>query len=557
MQNSGTAAWLHSLIEDDASHPVLLVDGEGRVSLSPAFARLIGPLCATASSPDDDLELAGHPGTDNASRLRSALAELRNRDTTRCTLESIADDSSIILELCKFPNGMVAGILSPDTDPVTSARAISQRDMLARALNVLPLEISIKCAYSRRYIYFNKSSVVPGDLLRNDPIGKMPEEFLPPDIAATIRAEDDHLLTAGRTTMTNLVEKDGQVYCSTRQLLLDEDGQPEYIIACSENASDLINAARARDLSSTILYRAEVLARQGSAYVNLVRNRVHASPNLRNLLDMGPSETLDDLSAIFSVFRGPSAVRLHDITRLAIEVGPQPSFDVDMIRRDGAAIHFEVSFNVDRKDSGEPEGLHIIFHDMTDRRLAEADVRHLAFFDQLTQLPNRTRFSEIVENAIISRAIDNAPIAIALVDLDGFKSINDRHGHQMGDKVLQIFAERLSGTLKRRDLPARLGGDEFGVFLESCATEDHVRITCERIVARAGEPFIIDGHTLRIGASVGYTMLRAASTSLDDLIFHADRALYRCKGAGKSCAAGIVNLDDAKAPATAPERHDG
>ncbi|MCB1832703.1 MAG: GGDEF domain-containing protein [Geminicoccaceae bacterium] len=325
-----------------------------------------------------------------------------------------------------------------------------------------------------------------------------------------------------------------------------EPPTPRFALSCSGETGVPLRCHRLHDLSLRMLQRAETLARLASVYIDFAEQEVCLSPNLPLLLGLDPTRRIDGIEELFSAFCGADSRRLRERAQLAFEAPadwPRDRIDAQLPHRDGRVEHFEIAFHIDRNDRGEPVGLQVIFHEMTEQRLAEAGIRQLAFFDQLTSLANRTRFAAVLDETIAARAVGNRSLAVALLDLDGFKSVNDIHGHQMGDKVLQIFARRLTGTLKQQDLPARIGGDEFGVVLSSCETVEEARATCQRVVDRMAEPFVIDGTTLDAGVSVGYAIAPAATSTADELLANADRALYACKRNGKGRTIGAHELD--------------
>jgi diguanylate cyclase (GGDEF)-like protein/PAS domain S-box-containing protein len=182
----------------------------------------------------------------------------------------------------------------------------------------------------------------------------------------------------------------------------------------------------------------------------------------------------------------------------------------------------------------EPEQKHFFFgRDMTDLKVAEEKLRQLAHFDQLTGLPNRTTLRNDL-SALITQCMDGdmRAVSIAMLDLDGFKDINDTLGHSVGDRLLQEVARRLTETVDETARVYRLGGDEFVLVFPDCGNPLLVADIIESIVKRLGERFDIDGQRLFIGASAGVAIAPAHGTDVEDLIANADLALYDAKAAG-------------------------
>jgi len=178
-------------------------------------------------------------------------------------------------------------------------------------------------------------------------------------------------------------------------------------------------------------------------------------------------------------------------------------------------------------------GIVVNFSDITARKQAEDELAHRAFHDSLTGLVNRALFSERVEHALQSAGRGSGP-AVIYLDVDGFKTANDRLGHAAGDRVLQQVAERLSGAIRHSDTVARLGGDEFAILLENAAHPLEEAITvADRVLQSLTEPFDLGGHAFTLSASLGIAVA-GAEASAETLLRDADIAMYRSKAHGKA-----------------------
>jgi len=177
--------------------------------------------------------------------------------------------------------------------------------------------------------------------------------------------------------------------------------------------------------------------------------------------------------------------------------------------------------------------------DITERRKAEKEriaaqkqVMRMARHDALTGLPNRLRFAERIEE-LRSVLRDGKPVAVLLIDLDGFKTINDTLGHPTGDRLLQQVAERLRTSLRRNDVVARVGGDEFAVVVHPVLATAEVEGLAQRIIGSFTAPFRLDGRELVVGASVGVALSPTGGQDSEGLVSSADIALYQAKRAGR------------------------
>lgn len=167
-----------------------------------------------------------------------------------------------------------------------------------------------------------------------------------------------------------------------------------------------------------------------------------------------------------------------------------------------------------------------------ERSLNEERLREMAFFDALTALPNRARFAEELRHAIARADRIGEEIAVLYLDLDGFKEVNDRYGHDTGDTVLRVVAERLKQTVRESDVVARLGGDEFIVLELARADGEPSQTLAARIVEALAVPVALPMGEIRIGASIGIARYPVDGRTDEELLRHADASMYEAKRAG-------------------------
>jgi len=166
----------------------------------------------------------------------------------------------------------------------------------------------------------------------------------------------------------------------------------------------------------------------------------------------------------------------------------------------------------------------------------ERQLRHLAMHDPVCGLPNRIYFSERLERAIAEVRDGGLTAAVFYIDLDHFKDVNDTLGHHIGDELILNVTRRLSEIIRDDDLVARLGGDEFAIIM-SCASDTYsLQAIAERILTAICAPFIVSGHGLNIGASIGIAIIDSSTRDARDILRYADMALYRAKNEGRNRA---------------------
>jgi diguanylate cyclase (GGDEF)-like protein/PAS domain S-box-containing protein len=174
------------------------------------------------------------------------------------------------------------------------------------------------------------------------------------------------------------------------------------------------------------------------------------------------------------------------------------------------------------------------FRDITDRKLAEQQVQFLAYYDALTRLPNRTLLQDRLGKALAEARRNGRKVALLFLDLDRFKDINDSLGHSVGDLLLQAVAERLKTWGREQDTVARLGGDEFLIILIGLKDASDAAVAAERLMHTMLAEFVIEGHPLTIGCSVGVSIFPEHGSDCDTLIKNADAAMYRAKDNGRN-----------------------
>ena len=172
--------------------------------------------------------------------------------------------------------------------------------------------------------------------------------------------------------------------------------------------------------------------------------------------------------------------------------------------------------------------------DISERKQAQEVINFQAYHDLLTHLPNRALLKDRLDLAITQARRNKRKLAAMFLDLDRFKLVNDTLGHSMGDRLLKAVANRLQSCLRSGDTLSRFGGDEFTLLLPEVRTRDDVVVIAEKILDRLNEPFVIDGHELFVGASIGISMYPEAGDSGEALIQNADIAMYHVKGRGKN-----------------------
>jgi len=206
--------------------------------------------------------------------------------------------------------------------------------------------------------------------------------------------------------------------------------------------------------------------------------------------------------------------------------------EIEGVRKDGTI--FPMELGVTEVKLGDTHLFTAILRDISEKKLTQQRIEHLAHYDTLTQLPNRSLFYDRLRQAIMIAKRIQRSIVLLYLDLDGFKQVNDTLGHHTGDMLLILVAERLRKCVRESDTLARFGGDEFTLILNDIDEHEDVKLVAQKIIEVISQPFEVEGHTLHIGVSIGIARFPDDAMVDGELLVAADKAMYSAKAAGKS-----------------------
>ena len=207
------------------------------------------------------------------------------------------------------------------------------------------------------------------------------------------------------------------------------------------------------------------------------------------------------------------------------------TFETEHRKKDGRMMPVEININL--VQGYEQEYNCAFVRDITERKLHEAALTHLATHDALTGLPNRSLLNDRIDQAILHARRNKKHASVMLVDLDKFKFINDNMGHDVGDELLKTLASRMKAILRASDTVSRLGGDEFVVVLEAVAQPEDCALVGQKLLQTITEPMIMGELSIEIGASVGIAVYPMDGEEAIALMKHADIAMYQAKAEGR------------------------
>ncbi|MBD1401830.1 diguanylate cyclase [Pelobacter sp. M08fum] len=204
--------------------------------------------------------------------------------------------------------------------------------------------------------------------------------------------------------------------------------------------------------------------------------------------------------------------------------------------KNGGLLPIVLTISAVRSGTGAVRHYVALHTDISALKEHQKQLELLAHYDTLTGLPNRKLFDDRLQQAIVHGKRHEQSLAIAYIDLDGFKSVNDTFGHDAGDQLLKVIAARMQAALRESDTIARFGGDEFVVILEDLGTTHASTAYIKRLLTAAAQPVDYQGQTLQVSSSIGVAFFAPSDTlAADQLLRQADQAMYQAKLLGKNC----------------------
>jgi diguanylate cyclase (GGDEF)-like protein/PAS domain S-box-containing protein len=222
---------------------------------------------------------------------------------------------------------------------------------------------------------------------------------------------------------------------------------------------------------------------------------------------------------------------------------PLPQLEKRYVKKDGTELWMVASISLVRDSDGNPEYFISTVQDATERKIAQQRLEQQAYHDGLTGLPNRELMEDRLAQVLNQARRRGIEAAVLFIDLDHFKQVNDSLGHAVGDALLREAAERLRSCVRAADTVARMGGDEFVVLLSEVSRAQDAAIVASKIVERISRPFLIEGQTAFVTASVGIATFPSDGVIGDALLKNADAAMFRAKQTGRNSFKSY-NIDD-------------
>ena len=364
--------------------------------------------------------------------------------------------------------------------------------------------------------------------------GKSPRDFATPD---SQRVFDSHLRQLIEEDFSTPYELDLLSTSGTMQhvriqatAVRDDQGRFLHTRSVMMNLTELLNAKRGLE---DVVREQRAMLHNDLVGIIKVRHRetVWTNPAFENMFGYGPGELLGKSSRILYP-DSESYLALGKQAYMTLQNHETFRAQTRLVKKSGESIWVDISGSILSEERQESLWMML---DISALKARERSIENIAYHDALTGLPNRILLLQLLGRELSTRRRLGNELAVCFLDLDGFKPINDTHGHEAGDAVLTVVGERLLESVRGNDIVARLGGDEFVVVLTHLSDTVVVRDALQRLLERLRAPISLhDGSVVGISASLGIALCPTDGDSVPILLRCADEAMYAAKGAGRN-----------------------
>lgn len=283
------------------------------------------------------------------------------------------------------------------------------------------------------------------------------------------------------------------------------------------------------------LNRAQALAKVGNWELDTQRNTIWASEEAFRLYGINHETNILPLAEAHLAIHEDDRDKMDLALKLLLEKNEKYDMEFRVIKvNDNTERIMHSIAEIEFNQSGKPEKVLGVIQDITESMKNQETIKHLAYYDKLTDLPNRVLFIDRLKDAIDTAKMTNTKIAVVFFDIDNFKKVNDLFGHYAGDKLLIDISTKLKLSLQEHETLARFSGDEFTIFIENIAKTEEIIVFIDRIKKTFDNSFSADKHAINISSSFGISIFPDHGESVEELLKNADLAMYKAKEIGRN-----------------------
>ena len=337
------------------------------------------------------------------------------------------------------------------------------------------------------------------------------------------------------------------VQTSGKLIEKDDEGKPKRMIGTHLNITDRKKIEEQMMVATQLLNESQQVGKLGGWKLDLKTGDLFWTEETYRIHDTSPEEFNPTVDAGVGYFLPKSKDIITKALDEAIKNGIGYDLELETYTTKGKKIDIRTTCTVNLEE-GIPVHLTGIFQDisiqkMNQRKLEKSNInlaeansalKLSAHYDPLTNLPNRSLLADRIEHAVIKSVRNKTFVAVAFIDLDGFKEVNDRHGHNIGDELLNKVAHQLTHVLREGDTLSRFGGDEFVAVIDDLSNPSDSALIVSRMLEAVSTTLMIEDKLFNITASIGITFYPLDNSSPDQLLRHADQAMYKAKQKGKN-----------------------
>ena len=445
-------------------------------------------------------------------------------------------DVEVSIQYLAIEGGRLMAFLRDITERKQAEQALQESKALTEAIvENLPLVVFLKREADLRFVLFNRAGEVLLGHDRQDMIGKNDLDFFPAEQAAQFMQQDRDVLQGEAGVLdipeeTILTTKQGRRVLHTRKFgILGSRGHSKYLLGISEDITESKKAQERLLLTANVFTH----AREGIMITDAVGVIVDVNESFTRITGYRREQALGQTPQLLRSDRQPPAffqAMWRNLNRDGQWYG-----EIWNQRQNGEDYAAMLNISAVQDAQGQVRNFVALFSDITGIKKHQSELEHMAHYDVLTGLPNRVLMADRLHQAMTQSIRRSQQLAVVYLDLDGFKSINDCHGHELGDRLLTHVASRMKQALREGDTLARMGGDEFVAVLIDLNESQASAPLLSRLLAAAAEPVQLGNVTLQVSASLGVTFYpQAESLEADQLLRQADQAMYQAKLAGKN-----------------------